>query len=113
MPKTKRPSWPYPFFVMYSVIAIFLSAAWSARQREGYKGYNNDDLIKYYNLLKEREHARSGNMTAKQAFEDANASYAINLIHIGIMFFLLLCIFFTVLNLDMFAPTSYDSSVYY
>ena len=115
MQKTKSLSKAQPFFIMYSVIAIFVSAAW--RPREGYAnpkyGYNNDDHVKYYHLLKEREHARTGNMVAKQAYEDVNASYTINLIHIGIMFFLLLCVFFTILNLDMFAPASYESSVYY
>lgn len=91
---------------------MLLSAIYSARsvRREG---YNNSDHVKYYNLLKEREQARYGNMTAKQAYQDVNASYTINLIHIGIMFFLTLCIFFTILNLDMFAPKTDQSSVYY
>lgn len=123
-----RRAWPAaPFFLGYAALALALSACYQTVARapasalEGAANqqsfYDNPDHLQYYVQLNERERARGANLTAKQAYEDVEASYTINLIRIGIMFFMTLCLFFTILNLDvfedMFSPAQkYRSNIY-
>tara|TARA_B110000483_G_scaffold171588_1_gene203050 strand:- start:183 stop:794 length:612 start_codon:yes stop_codon:yes gene_type:complete len=58
--------------------------------------------MEYYLELEDRDSARVDNMTSKQAYDDLNTSYSLQLAHIGIMFFFTLCVLFTLLNLDAF-----------
>lgn len=129
-----RRAWPAaPFFVGYAALALGLSACYqtvaraptsalegAANQKnnpDNQSFYDNPDHLQYYVQLNERERARDANLTAKLAYEDVEASYTINLIRIGIMFFMTLCLFFTILNLDvfedMFSPAQkYRSNIY-
>lgn len=132
-----RRAWPAaPFFLGYAALALALSACYqtvarsptgalegAANQKnnpdnpDNQSFYDNPDHLQYYVQLNERERARGANLTAKQAYEDVEASYTINLIRIGIMFFMTLCLFFTILNLDvfedMFSPAQkYRSNIY-
>lgn len=99
--------------VTVAALALFLSTSASRRRmREGIDGGKGDpanaderrykEHLHYYHLLREREKAREYNMTAKQAYVDLNDSMTVNLIHVGIMFFLVLSVLFTLFNLDYF-----------
>lgn len=127
--KYKNFSWPAtPFFLGYSLLAIGICQTLNNGQHqptiEGATNqdnqnsfYDNYDHLDYYIQLNERERARNANMTAKQAYTDVEASYTINLIRIGIMFFMILCVFFTLLNLDAFegifsSAKKYRSNIY-
>ena len=112
-----------PFFIGYAIIALVGSILYQSLSKnkqsliEGAQNHQQKDYINYYHRLQERELARQANMTIKQANNDINSSYTINIIHIGIMFFMTLCIFFTILNLDMFenifsSNNSYNSNIY-
>lgn len=72
--------------------------------REGQTTKDDDDDLRmgYYLALEDREKARVYNMTSKQAYDDLNTSYSLQLAHIGVMFFFTLCVLFTLLNLDVF-----------